>query len=148
MVTGKVDGVIEISGRYHNADDLVATVLAIDVARVMHKGRIAVFSVPVLRDERLVIIVEQKTEASEEDCFRWMSCVIQAMDMVHNVGVYCLSLVSPNGMPRSPLGGIHLSETRARFLEGNLKPRNILMSPHQCVLNLPKPRQKHHDVGK
>ena len=69
------------------------------------------------------------------------------MDTVHGVGVYCLSLVSPNGIPRNPLGGIHLTETRCRFLEGNLKPRNILMSPHQCILNLPKPRTKHNDIG-
>jgi len=147
MVTGKVDGIIRISGKNHNADDLVATVLAINFVRIIHKGRIAVFSVPVLRDERLVIIVEQKQNCSEEDCFKWMSSVIQAMDTVHGVGVYCLSLVSPNGIPRNPLGGIHLTETRCRFLEGNLKPRNILMSPHQCILNLPKPRTKHNDIG-
>ena len=30
-----------------------------------------------LRDERLVIIVEQKNNCSEEDCFKWMSSVIQ-----------------------------------------------------------------------
>jgi len=72
---------------------------------------------------------------------------LQAVEGIHGVGVYCLSLLAPNGLPRTPLGGVHLSESRSRFLEGELQPRNILMSPHQCVLNLPKPRQKHNDIG-
>lgn len=31
----------------------------------------------VLKDERLVIIVEQKPDATEDECFKWMSSVIQ-----------------------------------------------------------------------
>nr|XP_018668928.1 disco-interacting protein 2 homolog C isoform X1 [Ciona intestinalis] len=147
MVTGKSDGMVQIAERIHNSDDIVATVLAIEPIRFVYRGRIAVFGVTVLRDERLIVIVEQKPDCSEELCFKWMSSVMQAVESVHGVGVYCLSLLAPNALPRTPLGGVHLSETRSRFLEGNLSPRNILMSPHQCVLNLPKPRQKHSDVG-
>ncbi|CAK8673806.1 unnamed protein product [Clavelina lepadiformis] len=147
LVTGKTEGLLHISGRYHNADDIVATVLAIEPIRFVYRGRIAVFGIPVLRDEKLVVIVEQKPDCEEQLCFKWMSSVIQAVEGIHNVGVYCLSLLGPNGLPRTPLGGVHLSESRTRFLDGNLEPRNILMSPHQCVLNLPKPREKHKDVG-
>uniref|UniRef100_H2ZBW5 DMAP1-binding domain-containing protein n=1 Tax=Ciona savignyi TaxID=51511 RepID=H2ZBW5_CIOSA len=147
MVTGKAEGMVQISDRIHNSDDIVATVLAIEPIRFVYRGRIAVFGITVLRDERLIVIVEQKPDCSEDVCFQWMSSVMQAVESVHGVGVYCLSLLAPNALPRTPLGGVHLSETRSRFLEGNLHPRNILMSPHQCVLNLPKPRQKHSDVG-
>lgn len=42
------------------------------------------------------------------------------------------------------LGGIHLCEARRRFLEGSLHPANVLMCPHTCVTNLPKPRELHH----
>uniref|UniRef100_H2ZBW7 AMP-dependent synthetase/ligase domain-containing protein n=1 Tax=Ciona savignyi TaxID=51511 RepID=H2ZBW7_CIOSA len=174
MVTGKAEGMVQISDRIHNSDDIVATVLAIEPIRFVYRGRIAVFGITVLRDERLIVIVEQKPDCSEDVCFQWMSSVMQgnikfiyassceykisllalflkhgnkpAVESVHGVGVYCLSLLAPNALPRTPLGGVHLSETRSRFLEGNLHPRNILMSPHQCVLNLPKPRQKHSDV--
>ncbi len=52
-----------------------------------------------------------------------------------------------NHLPKTPLGGIHLSETKRRFLEGTLHPVNVLMCPHTCVTNLPKPREVHSDVG-
>jgi hypothetical protein len=44
-------------------------------------------------------------------------------------------------------GGIHLSETKRRFMEGTLHPANVLMCPHTCITNLPKPREVHPDVG-
>lgn len=66
----------------------------------------------------------------------------QAIDSIHQVGVYCLALVPANTLPKAPLGGIHISETKQRFLEGTLHPCNVLMCPHTCVTNLPKPRQK------
>ncbi|KAL0183724.1 hypothetical protein M9458_019420, partial [Cirrhinus mrigala] len=65
-----------------------------------------------------------------------------AIDSIHQVGVYCLALVPANTLPKAPLGGIHISETKQRFLEGALHPCNVLMCPHTCVTNLPKPRQK------
>lgn len=32
-------------------------------------------------------------------------------------------------------------------MEGSLHPTNVLMCPHTCVSNLPKPRTKQSDVG-
>lgn len=72
-----------------------------------------------------------------------MSRVLQAVDSIHAVGIYCLALVPPNYLPKTPLGGIHLSETKRRFLEGTLHPANVLLCPHTCVTNLPKPREIH-----
>ncbi len=48
---------------------------------------------------------------------------------------------------QTPLGGIHLSETKQKFLDGTLHPTNLLMCPHTCVTNLPKPREPQPDVG-
>ncbi|CAH2035027.1 unnamed protein product, partial [Iphiclides podalirius] len=81
------------------------------------------------------------------ESFQWMSRVLQAVDSIHQVGIYCLALVQPNYLPKTPLGGIHLSECKRRFLEGTLHPANVLMCPHTCVTNLPKPREIHSDVG-
>ncbi len=39
--------------------------------------RIAVFSVTVLHDERIVVIAEQRPDSTEEDSFQWMSRVLQ-----------------------------------------------------------------------
>lgn len=41
--------------------------------------RIAVFSVSVLHDERIVIVAEQRPDSTEEDSFQWMSRVLQVM---------------------------------------------------------------------
>uniref|UniRef100_A0A671YI56 Disco-interacting protein 2 homolog Ba n=1 Tax=Sparus aurata TaxID=8175 RepID=A0A671YI56_SPAAU len=148
FVVGKIEGLLMVSGRRHNADDLVATALAVEPVKTVYRGRIAVFSVTVFYDERIVIVAEQRPDASEEDSFQWMSRVLQAIDSIHQVGLYCLALVPANTLPKTPLGGIHICETKQNFLEGNLHPCNILMCPHTCVTNLPKPRQKQPvDVG-
>ncbi|XP_036400587.1 disco-interacting protein 2 homolog A-like [Megalops cyprinoides] len=147
FVVGKIDGQMVVSGRRHNADDVVATALAVEPMKFVYRGRIAVFSVSVLHDERIVVVAEQRPDASEEDSFQWMSRVLQAIDSIHQVGVYCLALVSANSLPKAALGGIHVSETKQRFLEGALHPCTVLMCPHTCITNLPKPRQKQPEVG-
>ncbi|KAG8335062.1 beta transducin [Homalodisca vitripennis] len=182
FVCGSRDGLMTVTGRKHNADDIIATVLAVEPMKFIYRGRIAVFSIRVLRDERICVIAEQRPDCSEEeivrynrcilksifhllripkigpltlllpslkDCssFQWMSRVLQAVDSIHQVGLYCLALVPPNYLPKTPLGGIHLSECKRRFLEGTLHPANVLLCPHTCVTNLPKPREVHSDVG-
>lgn len=147
FVCGSRDGLMTVSGRKHNTDDIIATVLAVEPMRFIYRGRIAVFSIKVLRDERICVVAEQRPDCSEEESFQWMSRVLQAVDSIHTVGLYCLALVPHNHLPKTPLGGIHLSETKKRFLEGTLHPVNVLMCPHTCVTNLPKPREVHSDVG-
>ncbi|ESO03015.1 hypothetical protein HELRODRAFT_187099 [Helobdella robusta] len=146
FVCGSREGLMEVGGRRHNTDDVIATVLAVEPQRFIYRGRIAVFSIKVLRDERIIIIAEQRPECAEEESFQWMSRVLQAVDSIHQVGIYCLALVPPNHLPKTPLGGIHLTETRKKFLEGSLHPSNVLLCPHTCVTNLPKPRELHHDI--
>nr|CAD7261615.1 unnamed protein product [Timema shepardi] len=147
FVCGSRDGLMTVTGRKHNADDIIATVLAVEPMKFIYRGRIAVFSIRVLRDERICVIAEQRPDCGEEESFQWMSRVLQAVDSIHQVGIYCLALVPPNYLPKTPLGGIHLSETKRRFMEGTLHPANVLLCPHTCVTNLPKPREIHSDVG-
>ncbi|XP_054609765.1 disco-interacting protein 2 homolog C isoform X1 [Dunckerocampus dactyliophorus] len=146
-VAGKLEGLMVVGRRHHNADDIVATALAVEPMKFVYRGRIAVFSIEVLHDERIVVVAEQRPDSTEEDSFQWMSRVLQAIDGIHQVGVYCLALVPSNTLPKTPLGGIHLSETKQLFLEGALHPCNVLMCPHTCVTNLPKPRQKQPEIG-
>nr|XP_057943175.1 disco-interacting protein 2 homolog C isoform X6 [Doryrhamphus excisus] len=146
-VAGKMEGLMVVGRRHHNADDIVATALAVEPMKFVYRGRIAVFSIEVLHDERIVVVAEQRPDSTEEDSFQWMSRVLQAIDGIHQVGVYCLALVPSNTLPKTPLGGIHLSETKQLFLEGALHPCNVLMCPHTCVTNLPKPRQKQPEIG-
>lgn len=95
----------------------------------------------------LTLMIKQFFLAFADDHISSVFCTrsssyYQAIDSIHQVGVYCLALVPANTLPKAPLGGIHISETKQRFLEGALHPCNVLMCPHTCVTNLPKPRQK------
>lgn len=148
FVCGTRDGLMQVSGRRHNTDDLIATILSVEPMKFVYRGRIAAFSIKILRDERICVFAEQRPECTEDEAFPWMSKVLQAVDCIHHVGIYCLALVNPNHLPKTPLGGIHLSEVRRRFLEGSMHPTNVLMCPHSTVNNLPKERQlTHADVG-
>ena len=39
FVCGTVDGIIKVSGRRHNCDDLKATILAVDPIKFVYRGR-------------------------------------------------------------------------------------------------------------
>ncbi|XP_064433653.1 disco-interacting protein 2 homolog A isoform X10 [Mirounga angustirostris] len=77
FVVGKLDGLMVVGVRRHSADDIVATALAVEPMKFVYRGRIAVFSVTVLHDDRIVLVAEQRPDASEEDSFQWMSRVLQ-----------------------------------------------------------------------
>ena len=64
---GSRDGLMTVTGRKHNTDDVIATVLAVEPMKFIYRGRIAVFSVRVLRDERICVVAEQRPECSEEE---------------------------------------------------------------------------------
>ena len=84
FVCGSREGLMTLSGRRHNTDDIIATVLAVEPMKFIYRGRIAVFSTAVLREERVVIVAEQRPDCSEEESFQWMSRVLQ-------VGVFDVS---------------------------------------------------------
>ena len=71
FICGTLDGLLQVSGRRHNTEDLIATVTAVEPPSFVYKGRIAVFSITVLKDERVVIAAEQKPGCADED----VSCV-------------------------------------------------------------------------
>lgn len=67
FICGSREGLMTVSSRKHNTDDIIATVLAVEPNRFIYRGRIAVFSVPVLRDDRICIVAEQRPDCSEEE---------------------------------------------------------------------------------
>lgn len=67
FVCGSKEGLIEVSSRRHNTDDVIATVLAVEPMKFIYRGRIAVFSIKVLKDERIVIVAEQRPDSTEEE---------------------------------------------------------------------------------
>lgn len=100
FVTGSREGLMQVAGRKHNSDDLIATALAVEPMKVVYRARIVIFSIRVLRDERVIIVAEQRPDIGEDECFQWMSRVLQAIDSIHQVGVYCLALCPANTLPK------------------------------------------------
>jgi acyl-CoA synthetase (AMP-forming)/AMP-acid ligase II len=70
FVCGSRDGLMTVTGRKHNTDDIIATVLAVEPMKFIYRGRIAVFSIRVLRDERICVIAEQRPDCSEEEVLK------------------------------------------------------------------------------
>ena len=60
FVCGSREGLMTVTGRKHNTDDIIATVLAVEPMKFIYRGRIAVFSIRVLRDERICVVAEQR----------------------------------------------------------------------------------------
>lgn len=40
FVAGKLDGLLQVSGRRHNSDDIVATALAVEPMKFVYRGRL------------------------------------------------------------------------------------------------------------
>ena len=62
--------------------------------------RIAVFSITVLREERVVVVAEQRPACTDEEAFTWMNSVVPALESIHNLNLYGIVLVPPGGLPR------------------------------------------------
>ncbi|XP_013910451.1 PREDICTED: disco-interacting protein 2 homolog B-like [Thamnophis sirtalis] len=62
---------------WDKADHPVRQTEPIHTTSLLFLFRIAVFSVTVFYDERIVVVAEQRPDASEEDSFQWMSRVLQ-----------------------------------------------------------------------
>ena len=63
-------------------------------------SRIAVFSINVLRDERVLVVAEQRPGCTDEEAFSWMNNVVPAVESIHGLNLYGLVLVPPNKLPR------------------------------------------------
>ena len=98
------------------------------------------FSVHVLREERVIVVAEQKPSCTDEDAFTWMNSVVPAVESIHGVNLYGIVLVAPGRLPRGANGLVQVHETKQHFVEGSLHPVNLLMCPYQCITNLPLPK--------
>ncbi|XP_019861409.1 PREDICTED: disco-interacting protein 2 homolog C-like [Amphimedon queenslandica] len=140
FVCGNMNGLIQIGNRRHNTEDLIATVMAVEPHGFIYKGRIAIFSVTVLKEERVVVVAEQKPNCTDEVAFTWMNSVVPAAESIHGIYLYGIVLVGHGKLPKYPDGTVHVQDTRAKFMEGSLHPVNLLMCPYQCINNLPVPK--------
>ncbi|GFT85995.1 uncharacterized protein NPIL_523631, partial [Nephila pilipes] len=60
-------GLLEcISGRKHNIDDIIATVLVVEPMKIIYRGRASMCSVKVLCDEQICVI-EQRLDSAEKE---------------------------------------------------------------------------------
>ena len=58
------------------------------------------FSITVLREERVVVVAEQRPNCSDEEAFTWMNSVVPAAESIHGINLYGMVLVAPGRLPR------------------------------------------------
>ena len=58
------------------------------------------FSITVLRDERVVVVAEQRPACTDEEAFTWMNNVVPAVESIHGLNLYGIVLVPPGRLPR------------------------------------------------
>uniref|UniRef100_A0A672NUW6 Disco-interacting protein 2 homolog C-like n=1 Tax=Sinocyclocheilus grahami TaxID=75366 RepID=A0A672NUW6_SINGR len=85
FISGTLEGLMQVGGRKHNADDIIATALAVEPMKFIYRGRTVVFSVNVLYDERIVLVAEQRPDSTEEESYQWMSRVLQHAAVAHKI---------------------------------------------------------------
>lgn len=88
FVCGSRDGLMTVTGRKHNTDDIIATVLAVEPMKFIYRGRIAVFSHKVLRDERICVIAEQRPDCSEEEVSK--DYLLLSSFFIFHLGFICI----------------------------------------------------------
>ena len=91
FVCGSREGLLEVGGRRHNTDDIIATVLAVEPMKFIYRGRIAVFSIRVLKDERVIIVAEQRPDATEEEVKYSLSFSIITVQACFSVNIVMLN---------------------------------------------------------
>ena len=129
---------IYISCYYYDIDDAY-----IFLFRFVFKNRVAVFSVTVLNEERVLAVAEVREDAADELAFKWMNTVVSAVETIHGIPLYGVLLATYNTLPKIR-GSIYIPETKTRYLDSTLSLEHLLMCPHQCVTNLPD-FKKYHD---
>ena len=71
-----------------------------------------------LRDERVVVVAEQKPNCTDEEAHTWMNSVVPAVESIHGVNLYGLVLVASGRLPRGANGLVQVYETRQNFIKG------------------------------
>ena len=94
------------------------------------------FSVPVLKDERVIAIAEVRDDAEDDIAFKWMNTVVSAVETIHGISLYGVMLVPSNTLPKIR-GSVYIPETRNKYLDGSLRMEHLLMCPHQSITNIP-----------
>ncbi|PAA75411.1 hypothetical protein BOX15_Mlig027150g1 [Macrostomum lignano] len=133
FVCGTIATQLCVAKRRHSAEDIIATVLAVEPLKFVYRGRIAVFAQPLLGDDRIVVVAEQRPDASDSRCHTWACHVLQAMESIHQLSVYCLALVPANSLPRGPHGSVETVTVRDLYSAGRLRPCRVLMCPQAAV---------------
>ena len=87
---------------YTHADACVHKCLwtSLSICTLLSVDRIAVFSITVLREERVVVVAEQRPTCTDEEAFTWMNSVVPAVESIHNLNLYGIVLVPPGRLPR------------------------------------------------
>ena len=118
FVTGRLKDLIIIAGVNYYPQDIEATVEASHDA--IKPDAVAVFSVDVRTEEKLVIACEAKPRAGES-CAAIFSAIRHAVAEKHELDVHAICLLRSGGMLKTSSGKVQRRACRDAFLNGTLE---------------------------
>jgi acyl-CoA synthetase (AMP-forming)/AMP-acid ligase II len=115
-VTGRIKDVVIFAGRKLHAEDIEATIGAIEDEH-LRAGGIAAFAVEIDGLERLVIVAEQRRSAlTERDRAALRTAIVAAVARDHDLAVHDAVLCPPGSLPRTSSGKIRRHLCRDEYL--------------------------------
>ncbi|MBV9790945.1 MAG: amino acid adenylation domain-containing protein, partial [Chloroflexi bacterium] len=118
FVTGRLKDLIIIRGRNHYPQDIELTVERSHPA--LRPGCGAAFSLNVNDEERLVVVQEVEREHRNTPVDEMAAAVRKAVAEHHELQVYAVVLLRPNGILKTSSGKIQRNASRVAYLAGKL----------------------------
>lgn len=117
FVTGRLKDLLIIRGKNHYPQDIELTVERCHPA--LRPGNVAVFSVEVASEERLVVVQEAEPRklTAPDDV---VAAVRQVVAEMHELPLYALVLIAPGNIFKTSSGKIQRRTCRAAYLAGEL----------------------------
>lgn len=101
----------------------------------------SLFTVKVLRLDRLVVVAEVRTSKADiSETQQWMGKLVEYVHRTNNVWLYALVLVPEGSLPKLASGLPDSFQSKRRFLDGTLSVHHIYMALEECIHNLPQQR--------
>jgi acyl-CoA synthetase (AMP-forming)/AMP-acid ligase II len=115
-VTGRIKEMLIVRGQNYYPQDIELTVERCHSG--FRQNGCAAFAVDLDGEEQLVIALELEREGRAEDLEELAGLVRQAVAEVHEIRVYDIVWLRPNGIPRTSSGKIQRHACRLAYLEG------------------------------
>lgn len=116
-ITGRLKDVLVINGKNHHAEDIEATVKAVD--QRIGNGRVAVFGYPAAEDKEKAVVLFSARDISAADNPELISAVRTKIGQEHGVPLHDVRIVRSGTLPVTSSGKIRRRRARELYEQGH-----------------------------